>query len=709
MARPPHYRFRLAALALAAATLPATAAEVSNTVLITGRSLPSISGFGGRPLAQSPLQASLHSTSDLLDAGIDSLAGLARLDAGLSDAYNSEGYWSYLTVRGFVLDNRSNYRRDGLPMNAETAISLSNKERLEVLKGTSGVQSGISAPGGLVNFVVKRPVDRLREARVDLGGSGSVAAALDLSERFGAERRFGLRLNAAWAELHPATLNADGRLHALALAGDWQLTPDTRIEAEIESSHQSQPSVPGLSLRGDALPDAKAFDPRLNLNNQPWSLPVVLDGDTASLRLRQRLGADWHFSAHGATQRLRSDDRVAFPFGCYDAAADQYWADRYCPDGSFDLYDFRSEGERRRVDALDLQFNGRHRTGSIGHELSAGVLLTRGKDRFQRQAFNYVGTARDDGNAATPADPTLTDENTQRDERGTEGYLRDVMQLAPRWSLWSGLRHSRLQRESVRTDGSRAVSYTQSFTTPWLALAHQLAPTTTLYASWGQGVETDVAPNRSRYINRGQPLDAIKSRQLELGLKHADNGTDWSLTAFRITRPLAVDIGDCDVDDSCTRRIDGGVRHQGLEATAGTRRGAWTLRGSAMWLDATRHDASDPSANGLRPTNVPELTLKAQAAYDLAALPGLQLRAGLVHEGARMVLPDNSLEAPGWTRLDLGVRWQTTLAGQRAAWLLAVDNAADARAWRETPYQFGHSYLFPLAPRTWRLSLQMGF
>jgi iron complex outermembrane receptor protein len=35
-----------------------------------------------------------------------------------------------------------------------------------------------------------------------------------------------------------------------------------------------------------------------------------------------------------------------------------------------------------------------------------------------------------------------------------------------------------------------------------------------------------------------------------------------------------------------------------------------------------------------------------------------------------------------------------------------VDNASDRRAWQESPYQFSHVYLYPMAPRTWRLSLQ---
>jgi iron complex outermembrane receptor protein len=704
-------RFRLSLLVLAAAASVPVGAQVAEVVTITGRAnVPNVSGFGTMPLAGSPLQAAIYSAGDLADIGATSLAGLAALDAGVSDAYNAEGYWSMLSMRGFVLDNRSNYRRDGLPINAETAITLANKERIEVFKGTSGIQAGTSAPGGLVNLVVKRPNGvPVRQARLDWRENGTIGAQVDLSDRFGAEQRFGLRVNAEVSKLAPQTRDADGRRHALALAGDWQLSPDTRLEAEVEHSHQRQPSVPGFSLRGNALPDAGAIDPRINLNNQPWSLPVVLDGDTASLRWRQRLSSDWSFSAHGATQRLRSDDRVAFPFGCYDAVADVYYADRYCPDGRFDLYDYRSDGERRRVDVLDLQFTGNARTGRIRHEISTGVLLARQRDRMPRQAFNYAGSGRDDGSVPTPSAPALTDEGTNRDERSTEWYLRDAMQLTPRLSLWAGLRHTQLKRESARTDGSRAVAVEQSFTTPWLALARRVGESTTVYASWGQGIETDVAPNRSRYVNAGEPLPALRSRQIEAGIKRSDRDIDWSLTAFRITRPLAADIGACDVDASCVRRIDGDVRHEGIEASMGLRRGVWSLRASIMEIKSRRRGAADPALDGLRATNVPEHASKAELGYDVAALPGLRLRAALVHEGPRMVVPDNSIEAGGWTRLDLGARWATKIGGTSTIWQVALDNVTDARAWRETPYQFGHAYLFPLAPRSVRGSVTIDF
>ena len=36
-----------------------------------------------------------------------------------------------------------------------------------------------------------------------------------------------------------------------------------------------------------------------------------------------------------------------------------------------------------------------------------------------------------------------------------------------------------------------------------------------------------------------------------------------------------------------------------------------------------------------------------------------------------------------------------------------LDNVLDRRAWRESPYEFSHAYLFPLAPRTLRVSMQV--
>ncbi len=712
----PRFPFHSLAVAVGLTTTAAIAPAQTtfDAVSISGRTVPTVgvAGWGDLPLAKSPFQASIVTRDQMRDRDVTRLADLTRLDAAISDAYNTEGYWDYLTVRGFVIDNRFNYRRDGLPINAETSIPLDNKERIEVLKGTSGLQAGTSAPGGLVNLVVKRPTaGPLRDVSLSWRQPGTVQGTVDLSQRFGPAQAFGVRLNVAAEHFDPWVRQARGNRNLLALAADWQLGAADLLEAEFETSHRSQPSRPGFSLLSNRVP--APADPRLNLNNQPWSLPVVLDGDTASLRYTHQLNSAWKLSAHAASQRLTSQDRIAFPYGC--GAEDNYSA--YCSDGTYDLYDFRSENEHRRNDALELAAHGQFASNlggrTLNHSASAGVLFNRVRNRFQGQAYNYVGTGNVDGTLFTGADPALTDESTNRDERSTEVFARDALRINEQLTAWAGLRHTRLHRESVRTDGSRPTDYSQSFTTPWLAASFAVSANTLAYASWGQGSESEVAPNRARYANAGEALPALKSRQREVGLKVQQQALRWGAALFDIERPVYADVAlaaaGCDADipgATCSHRVDGVARHRGLEADLQWQQGAWNWQGGLQWLHARREGSTTAAINGQRPTNVPAATLKLQARYDIATTPGLSAAIDLVAESNRMVREDNSLRIPGYARWGTQLRYATRSGTTSLVWRAGIDNLFDRRAWRESPLQFGHTYLFPLPPRTLRLSLE---
>jgi iron complex outermembrane recepter protein len=682
-------------IALACAASLSFAQETSpQRIVISGRAAlltPDVAGFGeDTPASRAPLQSQRIDDNTLLGIGAKNLAALTQIDAGVSDAYNSAGYWSSLTIRGYTLDQRSNYRRDGLPISAETAIALDNKAALELVKGISGLQAGVSAPGGLVNFVVKRPTQNLLSARLETRDSGNAFAALDVAQRFGVEQSMGLRVNAAYEHLSPALRNAQGQRKLLALAGDWRLNAATLLEAEAEWSEQRQPSQPGFSLLGNRVPAARDIDPRTNLNNQAWSQPVVFSGSTASLRVTHQLSPATRLRWHAATQHLRNDDRVAFPFGCSAEGA----FDRYCSDGSFDLYDYRSDNERRRSDAMDTSLQTRFQRGGMTHHLSAGVLISRYRSDLPPQAFNYAGTGTIDGlTAASAAAEPLTG-GSQARERSVEWYLRDRIVFDAQWSLWAGLRHTGLRRESR-----------QSFTTPWLALAWQATPHTMLYASAGQGVESVSTPNLAAYRNAGRAL-SLKADQLESGLKFAHNGSTAALTLFAIRRPQSRDVGACDaMPGSCERVIDGLAQHRGLEAQASQRWGAWLASGSALVLQARRRGSADAALNGLAPPNVPLRSLRATLAW--SPQDDAELAVHARHEGPRYATPDNSARIPAWTQLDATARWQQRVGEHTLIWQAGIDNLGNTRAWKESPYQFGHVYLFPMAPRQLRLSLMV--
>ena len=155
-------------------------------------------------------------------------------------------------------------------------------------------------------------------------------------------------------------------------------------------------------------------------------------------------------------------------------------------------------------------------------------------------------------------------------------------------------------------------------------------------------------------------------------------------------------------------RSDGKAVHRGLEAGAQWNQGPWRIGGGVTLIDAKRRGSTaNPALNGQSPTNVPKQVLRAQTAYRFASVPGLEVAGQLSYEGRRNVLPDGSITLPSWTRVDAVLRYDTKLRGANASWTLSVDNLFDRRYWKESPYQFGHVYLFPGAPRTLRLGLSV--
>jgi iron complex outermembrane receptor protein len=162
------------------------------------------------------------------DLSIRSTTEALRYDASVSDAYNAVGYAEQFSIRGFALDNNYSYRKDGFAIPGDTQIPLENKERIEVLKGLAGLTAGVATPGGIVNYVTKRPTNTpLRSATVEVSERGTLYGTVDLGGRFD-DRRFGYRINAAAADLHSYVRGANGDRQFVSGAFDWQISPDAQ-------------------------------------------------------------------------------------------------------------------------------------------------------------------------------------------------------------------------------------------------------------------------------------------------------------------------------------------------------------------------------------------------------------------------------------------------------------------------------------------------
>jgi iron complex outermembrane recepter protein len=702
------FRINHIASAIALLALGHAHAQSLTDITITDTAPSQVSGFGDVPLSKAPFSAVAFDQQTLQDIGAQRLSDALHLDASVTDSYNSPAYWDMLSVRGYTLDNRYNYRREGLPISAETMIPMDNKERIELFKGTSGIQAGTSAPGGLVNYVVKRPPSAkdeiIRSVSASYGPGKSSSTSLDLGGRFGQDQALGYRLNAAYEDLNPYIQNTEGHRRLFALAMDWRISPDSKLEWEIERSERQQFGVNGYSLLGNTLP--APVDGTRNLTRQAWSVPGVFEGTTGSIRFKHNLESGWLWTTQYGGQRLRTDDRLSFAFGCGGANCDRYYAD-----GGFDLYDWRSDNEHRTTGALQSSLAGHVTIGQTVHNM--GISISRQQQLLRSpdvQTNIYMGTGNIYDSSVIPGYADYSDSGTNASEYTTELALNDRIELNAQTTLWLGLRHSRLNRNSAKSDGTQAIHDERSFNTPWIASSYQLTPNETLYASYGEGIETEVAPNKSKYINSGQALPALRSQQYELGIKSQNRTTRWQVSVFDITRPQSTDVGVCIAANSCTRQIDGEARHRGLELSAGTTRAALSWDVSAAWIDAKRQRATaTPSLNNQEVLNVPKYTLRAMAQYRFADVPGLRTSLRLNHEGARRVTEDGSINLPSWTTLDFATHYDTRIRGTRTQWTLAIDNVADRHYWREAPKQFGHYYLYPGAPRTVRVGVKASF
>jgi iron complex outermembrane receptor protein len=491
------------------------------------------------------------------------------------------------------------------------------------------------------------------------------------------------------------------------------------LEFEFEKSERQQMGVNGYSLLAPAndlyaqpsLPSV--VNGKTNITAQSWSLPAIFNNTSGSIRFKKNLSDGWLWTTQYGGQRLRTDDRLAYAFGLDCRYPNYTLCDRFVAGPSFDIYDYRSENERRLTDSLQTMLNGRTEIAGIPHHLTFSVMRSRQLDRLQpTQLYSLAGTGTSYGGAVPAQTGGITQYNTDRSEYSNEVSFTDRVEVTTRTSIWGGLRYTNSDRSTVSLDNSNPnpINQQKGIATPWLAMSHEYASGSTVYASYGEGVELFAAPNNVNYTNAGQFLGVHRSKQVEVGGKgKANQNLSWNASVFHIDRPLAYDYFN-DNDDSTNRIVDGKQTHVGLDAGLQWTQKQWLLSGQVQWFHARISGTSvDISLNGTQPINAPAITIRALAQYRWTKLPGLRTNLRLSHEGQRSAYKDGSINLPAWTKMDFAAHYETRIQGTRSELTLGIDNLMNKQYWRESPKQFGHYYLYPGAPRNLRLTVRTLF
>ena len=647
---------------------------------------------------------------ELLDSRhVRTLSELGNNDASLGDSYAPVGYYQNIAMRGFALDAATGYRFNGMSITGEQRLALENVQQVEILKGEAGLAAGVIAPGGVINFVGKRPAE-VRSVTLGTDAEGSRYAAIDVGHWI--TPRIGVRFNAAWDNEHSYVDHADGRRNFYALATDWLIGESSKLQVDADYQTSAQRSVSGYQLLG-ATELPHGVDRHKMLGYQRWQQPVGITSSNLNVLHTHDFSGTWQSRVSASYSRSVIDDNVAFAYGCY--YAEQCWdgsvpGNYFAPNGDYDIYDFRSPGDTRRNRQLRAELRGQFSTGNVSHQLMLGADYFDHTVEQRLDVNEYVGTGNihDRDEPQFDPSPLQPGPSVQRlDSRQKALFVMDRMQLADAWQWLAGGRFVRLDERAWDKHGVAERESRLSRFLPQTALIWSANNELNLYASYAQGISLGTeAPFWTS--NDGEFLPAVRSRQLELGAKYSPSQRlTLGATLFRVSRPFQYAMpDDSDYGYSFVQR--GQQTHTGLELSAqGQLTDNLRITASATTLQARARHSGTPAYEGHPLINVPDTRASVHADYQLPFAPALGVTGGWRYSSSNVATADGRVRAPGYSVFDAGLRLRHEVGGHALDWNLSVDNLFNRFYWRDTGSSYGDYYLFPGAPRQARLSVSI--
>jgi iron complex outermembrane receptor protein len=712
----------------------------------------------GARLSETPLAVSVVTRELLNDQAARTLADVVKNDASVGEDYAPVGYYGDFEIRGFPIDLATGLQINGMTIAGEQDVPLENKERVEILKGLDGVESGVTSGGGVIDFVTKRPA-LVKAMDTATDQRGSAFGDVDLGQLFGKEKQVGARLNLAGERIQSYVNGADGWRAMGAGAADWKITPKAILKMDFEYQHKVERSVSGYQLLGGTtLPDLNRIYPSTMLGFQPWAKPNTFDVYNTGARFDYDLPGTWHAFAATSFSHSLIDDNVVYAYGvsyddqgnvsCPGAADAPYYF--FCPDGTYGIYDYRNPGELRIDAEAQSMVSGQLRTGVIRHDLAAGVEVFR---RSVQQpgyysadnpsspdgvvqdgaVYSYIGSE----NIYQPLAPFpgVTNDNGVRQQAGPRRLwednhqsalmVADRMHLPGRVEVLVGGRQDWLRDHnyslSASNPGTAPTNTDKPVWLPQYAVMYAPVNSVMLYANYSTMLS--LGPQAPWWVdNANQFLAPYFTRQVEAGAKY-EPGRRILVTAaaFRMRAPFfypkVIDAPDsfCTADqfyapgDVCFES-QGHETHSGVELNAEGKAANWLkLSASVAAIHAVSADTGTVAFDDKQVINVPRVRTAVFADVAVPHARGLHVMPGWGYSGRKEATRDDAVSVPGYNLFNLGARY--TPGGEQGHMTLRVyaDNITDKRYWKDTGASYGDTFIHLGAPSTVRLSAHYTF
>ena len=687
---------------------PADSATQLGSITVTGRSLATTEDSGSyaardvtigksaQSLREIPQSVSVMTRTQMDDQGFTRVADALNYTTGIRSSSYSDT--ELFTSRGF----NTNIQYDGVPTQ-QGALGpgvphhdLAIYDRLEVLRGPSGLLSGSGEPGGVINLVRKRPTDEFRfEGAVGVGSWDNYRVEADIAGPLTEDDKLRGRLVGVYQDKNQFYSYGKNNPQLLYGVLEYDLGENTTLGITGLYSKMNFRVFNGLPLYDDgSLPSYDTFLGTIKLSGHET---FELGAD-----IKHRFGDGWEFKANYSHKEnnYKGYSAMALTPVSVETGLTSGWAGRIHNTFTWDQMDANVSGP--------FTLLGREHSVTVGYNWAR--YDTTSSSRFGAfpdwdayNNFNY-GSALDQPLLNKSQDITtqsglyastrlsLTDNLTAVLGGRWSNYDLKSRDLKPARSPW--------QKSDAKADGKF---------TPFAGLVFDVNEQISVYGSYA---ETFVPQSDSDYS--GKTLEPRKGWQMEAGIKgeFLDGRLNTSLAVYRLrdTNRAVVDTDHVGCGNSATGtcyRASGLVQSQGWEfEVVGSPIVGWDLGASYTYTDVRVREDSDNDVKGQRFNSnlIPKHLFHVWSQYKFGAddfgggLRGWSVGAGVQSQSN---LYTNSVYQGGYTTVSAKLGYKPNEHWEA---MLVINNLFDKRYLESV----GHATFLNLygAPRNAMLTLK---
>lgn len=624
---------------------------------------------------ETPQSVSVVTRQRMNDQNMTSLDEAMAQTTGVN-VVNQNGYQVKYESRAFVMDN---IKEDGV--NSSTQSSVMNAfqvssespdmaiyDRVEILRGASGLTQGSGEPGGTVNLVRKKPTYQFQ-------GSGSVGAGswdnyrseMDISGPLNDDASLRGRIVGVYQNKQSFVDYIHSERNVLYGVLAFDLTPDTIVTAGMNwQKTRSVPDIYGVPFAKDK---SSLHLPRATYLGASWN-HISFEKINPFVEFEHIFSNEWTLKSALNYSRSRSEGSYISAWGNGTAGVDPALGTGKLNNNLH----YNNKGEQW---GYNLSMSGPFELLGRSHELVFGGDYQ--KENFDNEFGRIANTSSVDifnwqpDSVAEPDWSDLSLYNSRYNDR-YDIYQRGLftttrLELADNWKLILGGRYSAYSydysydnhRNTASSEHSRL--HIRDKFVPYGGLMWDFADNYTWYVSYA-----DIYKPQSERDRNNNILPAIAGVNYETGVKgeFLNGDLNTSLALFRIiqsNRALSeTDSSLCFDSDSGCSSAEGKVRSQGveLEITGKLAEGlqiqaGYTLTNS-KYLEATESQ----KAAGFSP-RTPKHMFKLYSSYTLpGALNQWTLGAGLTAQTttASYINRTYGLSQGGYTLLNANVGYR---------------------------------------------------